>query len=353
MRNRFGKMGMLFMLIIMAVIIATTAYADSALPQSKEDIPSEWAETEIVKAIEINLVPQNIQGEYRVNITREEFSGVAVSLYEAISGKEGMMPKENPFSDTQTPEVMIANNLGIVQGAGDGTFAPDDEITREQISVMLYRTLQAAKPGYNYPGLDNYIFDDYDRISPWAREAVNYLYGIEVINGVGENLFNPGGSTSREEAIVLAKRMNDKVLVSKDNLVVSRAGTSRREIILRLKLEELLAQEMGKPYKWGGTGPNSYDCSGLVYSVYGKLGISLPRTASSQAKVGTKVDKEDLEYGDLVFFARDGKSINHVGIYAGDGEMIHAPQTGDVVKRTTIMSGYYQRCYYTAKRVIS
>ncbi|MDD2482116.1 MAG: C40 family peptidase, partial [Lutispora sp.] len=104
--------------------------------------------------------------------------------------------------------------------------------------------------------------------------------------------------------------------------------------------------------QWGGTGPDSYDCSGLVYSLYGKLGISLPRVAKSQAKVGTYVQKEDLEFGDLVFFARDGKNINHVGIYVGNGEFVHSPQTGDVVKNTTLMSGYYAKCYYTARRVL-
>jgi cell wall-associated NlpC family hydrolase len=55
----------------------------------------------------------------------------------------------------------------------------------------------------------------------------------------------------------------------------------------------------------------------------------------------------------LVFFARDGENVHHVGIYVGDGMMVHAPQTGDVVKKTTIMSGYYERVYYTAKRVIN
>jgi cell wall-associated NlpC family hydrolase len=78
----------------------------------------------------------------------------------------------------------------------------------------------------------------------------------------------------------------------------------------------------------------------------------LPRVASAQAKVGTYVAKGDLEYGDLVFFAKDGKNVHHVGIYVGDGVFVHAPQTGDVVKRTTLLSGYYERCYYTARRVI-
>jgi cell wall-associated NlpC family hydrolase len=89
-----------------------------------------------------------------------------------------------------------------------------------------------------------------------------------------------------------------------------------------------------------------------VYSLYGKLGFSLPRVARDQAKAGTYVSKEELTYGDLVFFARDGKNINHVGIYVGDGEFVHSPETGDVVKKSTLLSGYYAKGYYTARRVI-
>ncbi len=331
---------------------ASITYADSAISQSSEDIPSSWAKAEIDKAIEYGLPPEKIQGDYRINITREEFSEVAVNLYEALSGKEGILQGENPFTDTQNTKVRIANSLGIVNGIGDGKFAPNDAITRQEISVMLYRTLQAAKPGYNYSDLDNHIFADYDMISSWAREAVSYLYGIEVINGVGDNMFSPSGNTSREQAIVLANRVNEKALASPNNLIASRAGTSRRESDMNLKLAKLIAQEMGKPYQWGAEGPDSYDCSGLVYFIYDKLGISLPRVARDQAKVGTYVPKEELEYGDLVFFARDGKNVHHVGIYVGDGMMVHAPQTGDVVKKTTITFGYYERVYYTAKRVI-
>ena len=353
MKNRIDKLNLSFMFIILAIaIIVQITYADSALPLRNENVPSDWAKVEIDRAREINILPEKLQGEYRSNITREEFSEVAVKLYEAMSGKEGILQGENPFKDTQNIKVRIANNLGIVQGIGDGEFAPNDAITRQEISVMLYRTLQAAKPEYNYSHANEYIFNDYNMISLWAREAVGYLYGIEIINGVGDNLFSPEENTSREEAIVLAKRMNDKVLTSRNNLVVSRAGTSRRESAMKLKLEKLISQEMGKPYQWGGTGPDSYDCSGLVYSLYGKLGISLPRVAKSQAKVGTYVQKEDLEFGDLVFFARDGKNINHVGIYVGNGEFVHSPQTGDVVKNTTLMSGYYAKCYYTARRVL-
>ena len=354
MGNRIDRFSLVFRFIIIAVaIIATITYADSALSQSNVNIPSDWAKAEVDKAKEINILPEKIEMEYRSKITREEFSEIAVKLYEALSGKEVVLQGENPFIDTENTKVRIANNLGIVKGIGDGKFAPDDMITRQEISVMLYRTLQAAKPEYNYSHSNEYIFTDYNMISSWAQEAVGYLYGIGVINGVGDNLFNPRGNTSKEEAIVLAKRMHDRVLASKGNLIVSRSGTSRRESVMKSKLEKLIPEEMGKPYQWGGTGPDSYDCSGLVYSLYSKIGISLPRVARAQAKVGVYVSKEDLTYGDLVFFARDGANVSHVGIYVGNGEFVHAPQTGDVVKKTTIMSGYYERTYYTSRRVIN
>lgn len=354
MSKRCSKYGLIVMIIVMFIVVAVTnTYADTNLSKSSEDIPSAWAKAEIEKAIEISLPPESIQGKYRSYITREEFSEVAVNLYEAISGKKAALQGENPFTDTENTKVIIANSLGIVKGIGDRKFAPDDNITRQEISVMLYRTLQAAKPEYDYSGKYEYKFADYNMISTWAREAVGYLYGVGVTNGVGDNRFNPRGNTSREEAIVLAKRLYDKVSASKGSLIVSRDGTSRQESTVDLKLAKLLAQEMGKPYKWSAEGPDSYDCSGLVYYIYGKLGISLPRVARDQAGAGTYVSKDELKYGDLVFFARDGKNINHVGIYVGNGEMVHAPQTGDVVKKTTIMSGYYARTYYTARRIIN
>lgn len=353
MKIRWSKYSLIFVFVIIAIVITTNiTYADSTSEQNNLDVPSDWAKAEIDKAKEINILPEEIEGEYRSNITREEFSEVAVNLYEALSGKEGILQGVNPFTDTKDTKVRIANDLGIVKGIGDGKFAPDDAITRQEISVMLYRTLQVAKPAYDYSVVKEYIFEDYDSISSWAREAVGCLYGIGVANGVGDNLFNPRGNTSREEAIVLAKRMHDKVLASKDKLIVSRGGTSRQESVVKSKLAKLMSQEMGKPYKWGGTGPDSYDCSGLVYSLYGKLGLSLPRVARDQAKSGTYVSKEELTYGDLVFFARDGKNINHVGIYVGDGQFVHSPETGDVVKKSTLLSGYYAKCYYTARRVM-
>ncbi len=356
MKNRLDKFSFIFMCIIIVIsIIPNITYANPTQSQSNVNTPSNWAIVAIEGAKESELIPEELQGQYRNSISREEFSELAMELYEALGGKKTTPPEVNPFSDTQNAKVLIANKLGIIHGKEDGKFDPKSKVTREEMSVMLYRTLKAAKPGYKYPDLEGYIFTDNDIISSWAKEAVSYLYGVEVINGVGDNQFNPKGDASREQAIILVKKTHEKVaeseIAQKNNLVVSR-GARSKESIIKLKLKKYIAEEMGKPYQWGGTGPDGYDCSGLVYSLFGKLGISLPRTSKTQAGAGTYVSKEELIYGDLVFFARDGKNINHVGIYVGDGEFVHSPQTGDVVKTTTLMSGYYARGYYTARRVI-
>lgn len=355
MRNCLNKFSFaLLSIIIIMMIIPVITYADSSLSQLNENIPSDWAKEEIDEAKKIGLIPEKILGQYRNSITREEFCELAVELYEALSGKEGTLLETNPFTDTQNTKIITANNLGIVHGIGNGMFDPNNMVTREAISVMVYRTLKAAKSKYDYSNLYESTFTDNYLISSWAQEAVSYLYSVEVINGVGDNLFNPVGKTSREEAIVLVKRMYEKVLIaekdSRNSLVVTRGSTSRMKNIIKLK--ELISQEIGKPYKWGAAGPDSYDCSGLVYSLFGRLGISLPRVSKSQAKVGTYVAKENLVFGDLVFFARDGVNVNHAGIYTGNGEFVHAPGKGDVVSITSLMSGYFADSYYTARRVL-
>ena len=94
-------------------------------------------------------------------------------------------------------------------------------------------------------------------------------------------------------------------------------------------------QYLGTPYKWGGTNPSTgLDCSGFTQRAYADLGVQLPRTAAAQATVGTPVASlADAQPGDLVAF---GQPVDHIGIYVGNGKMIEAPHTGDVVKVATI-----------------
>ncbi|CEN77985.1 C40 family peptidase [Paraclostridium sordellii] len=115
----------------------------------------------------------------------------------------------------------------------------------------------------------------------------------------------------------------------------------------------LAKAQLGKPYVWGAEGPNAFDCSGLTYYVYGQNGVSLPRTAGEQSNVGTTISQSQLQPGDLIFSSTDGSGrVTHVGIYIGNGQMIHAPQEGDVVKVTNSNSSYWQSTFVTAKRVL-
>jgi cell wall-associated NlpC family hydrolase len=103
--------------------------------------------------------------------------------------------------------------------------------------------------------------------------------------------------------------------------------------------------QLGKPYSWGGGGPGSFDCSGLTAWAWRAGGVNLPHNAAAQQGSGTSVSRGDLQPGDLVFF---GSPAYHVGIYVGDGMMIHAPTTGDVVKMSPVS---YMGDYSGATRV--
>lgn len=111
----------------------------------------------------------------------------------------------------------------------------------------------------------------------------------------------------------------------------------------------LAKQQVGKPYVWGATGPNSFDCSGLVQYVYSHAaGINLPRVTTQQEKSGSEVSLSALQPGDLLFWGSRG-STYHVAIYIGDGNFVQAPQPGENVKITN-MKYYYPNF---ARRVLS
>ena len=99
---------------------------------------------------------------------------------------------------------------------------------------------------------------------------------------------------------------------------------------VRVDLVQYAKQFLGNPYVWGGTSlTNGADCSGFVLSVFAKYGIELPHSSKAQANMGTTISESELKAGDLIFYAKGG-SINHVAIYIGGGQVIHAsnPKTG-------------------------
>lgn len=117
------------------------------------------------------------------------------------------------------------------------------------------------------------------------------------------------------------------------------------------KAVSLIESKIGNKYVWGATGPNSFDCSGLVQYVYkNALGKDIPRTSYEQSKFGKAVDKKDLQVGDLVFFDTMGKGrVSHVGMYVGNNEFVHAANEKAGIKKSKL-TGYYETHYKGARR---
>lgn len=157
---------------------------------------------------------------------------------------------------------------------------------------------------------------------------------------------NPSANTDKPEQDINTGAENSKPEESQNPPV---SNSSKQSAIVNLAYAQL-----GKPYVWGAEGPNSFDCSGLMTYIFKNAGsINLPRTSSQQSNFGTTVSKSNLQPGDLIFSSTDGSGgVSHVGVYVGNGEMIHAPKPGDVVKKSNINTSYWNGTYLWAKRVI-
>lgn len=157
---------------------------------------------------------------------------------------------------------------------------------------------------------------------------------------------NPSVNTDKPEQDINTGAENSKPEESQNPPV---SNSSKQSAIVNLAYAQL-----GKPYVWGAEGPNSFDCSGLMTYIFKNAGsINLPRTSSQQSNFGTTVSKSNLQPGDLIFSSTDGSGgVSHVGVYVGNGEMIHAPKPGDVVKKSNINTSYWNGTYLWAKRVI-
>jgi len=196
---------------ILSFITVLSIILTVAIPfASASGTPSDWATAEINAAKTAGLITDKVSADYQANITREQFCELAVLLYEKLTGEEAPTA-ENKFTDTNNEEIVKASGLGIVNGISETEFAPGNSITRQELAVMIVRTISVAL-GDDFVLLYNTNnFDDDSEIADWAFEYVQYAYNKSIIKGIGDNKIDPLGTATCEQAILIVNRVYDNI----------------------------------------------------------------------------------------------------------------------------------------------
>ena len=192
--------------------------------------------------------------------------------------------------------------------------------------------------------------DVYSEENGWSRVNVNgtegYILSSLLSDTKKEETTTSRGATTSRKAQTTTKtetKTEETKQETSSNPPVSGKGST---------VVETAKKYLGAKYVYGASGPNSFDCSGFTSYVFKLHGVSLSRTAKGQYSNGTAVSRANLQPGDLVMFGPSASGINHVGIYIGGGQIIHAENPSSGVTIDTINSGYYNKNYVGARRVI-
>ncbi len=193
----------------------------------------------------------------------------------------------------------------------------------------------------------------YDKMNSTLVEISNFQQGQMVyIKDYDEDYFD---ILTEEGFAGWVKRTDVSLIINGENPVTR--GTIRANAS---EFVSVTKKYLGKPYRYATTGPNSFDCSGYVYYILHKYygdqlkenNINLPRSSRAMASVGTPVSRDNLEVGDLVFFNNTSGSINHVGLYLGNNQFIHASSGSSMsVIISPLNTGTYNNRYNTARRL--
>ena len=286
-------------------------------------------------------------------------------------------------STTGTTKYVSASvGLNVRSGAGTSYSKLGKLEYKEKVTVL---STSNGWSKINYNGKTGYVDSSYlkstlqdstndntNNETTGTTKYVNTTSGLNVRSGAGTSYSKLGKLEYKEKVTVLSTsngwskiNYNGKTgYVDSSYLQSTVPGSNGNNAnnnnnTVSTKANEVIAYSktlLGKPYVWGAQGPNSFDCSGFTYYVFkNKAGIVLPRTSSAQSKYGTYVSKSNLKAGDLVFFDTNGANdgnVSHVGMYIGNGQMIHASYGQKKIVIANFNDSYYQKAYVNARRVL-
>ena len=278
-------------------------------------------------------------------------------------------------SQGTTQYVNSTSGLNVRSGAGT-TYSKLGTLEYKEKVTVLSTSNGWAKINYN--GQTGYVSSSYlqttvpggttsennNSSTTTTVKYVNATSGLNVRSGAGTSYSKIGSLDYKEKVTVLSTsngwaKINYKGqagYVSSSYLQstvpsgsTSNSGSNNSVSASASSVIAYAKTLLGKPYVWGAQGPNSFDCSGFTYYVFkNKAGIILPRTSSAQSKYGTYVSRNNLRAGDLVFFDTNGANngqVSHVGLYIGNGQMIHASYSQKKIVIDNFNSIYFKRSF--------
>ena len=245
-----------------------------------------------------------------VGVARTAFTGESMGSFQALMTSKSA----DEFVNRVTLLQAVAGHQGELLDAAvaAGEVAAQAQVVADRAAVEAQQQYDAV--ARQQADLQAQIAEyqaDYGRLSADERRAA--LEAAAAAHGAGE-----GGRASRTE--------REEPAASSSAPVVAASGS------VQAAIDRALAQR-GKPYVWAAGGPNSFDCSGLVQYAFEAIGVDLPHSSRMQSSMGTPVSRAGARAGDLVAFY---SPVSHIGIYLGNGQMVHAPTSGDVVKIASV-----------------
>ena len=265
-----------------------------------------------------------------------------VSSSEITNDKEDAEYNAMHYENYKKAQVMTYGDVVNVRSAASKSSSVITQLEDGTEVVTLWSEGDFIKIAYGEDYNEGYVINTaLDLTGEWVDK--------DVVSDRQEKVAEEKAAAERAAAAAAAakqaKKAQSKASSAADSTSGAPAASSKGQAIVNTARKYL-----GVPYVWGGTSPRGFDCSGLVQYVCRQNGISVNRVAADQARNGSYVSRDNLQPGDHVLFAKRGR-ITHVGIYIGNGNMIHAPQTGDVVKVSSINTSYRTSTYAGARRV--
>ncbi|TYP87967.1 C40 family peptidase [Blastococcus xanthinilyticus] len=249
---------------------------------------------------------------------QESVRGIARSAYtgDSVGGFHALLTSgsaEEFVTRVATLETIAGHQAVVLdQAAQAGVAAAQAQATAQQAATDAQATFDRVSG--QQAELEQQIADyraQYDRLSAEERQAVLASHGA------------PEESAEPERA-----SRDEREAPAAAGPVVADSAAAQTAV-------DIAMAQRGKPYVWAASGPGSFDCSGLVQFAYRAAGLSLPHSSRSQSSMGTQVSRGEARAGDLVAFY---SPVSHIGIYLGNGQMVHAPTSGDVVKVASVDS---------------